>query len=168
MNGLYQVSNLGRVKSLHYRHSNTHTILKTHIYRGGYIRVALSKDGKTKLYHIHRLVAEAFIENPDNLPEINHKDENKLNNEASNLEWCTHRENSNYGTRGKRISKAHINNTYNTKAVQCIETGMIYESAHEAERQTGIGFSQICAVCRGYRNRKTAGGYHWKFIKRIG
>jgi len=157
MSGLYQVSNLGRIKSLYF---SKEKILVAHNCKG-YQRIGLSKNGKQKLYFIQVLVAEAFIPNPDNLPEVNHKDENKLNNAADNLEWCTHPYNSNYGTRRKRISNAHINHPNQSKPVQCIETGVIYPSAHEAARQTGLNFSMICAVCRGNRNK--TGGYHWKF-----
>ena len=120
----------------------------------------MSRDGKVKLYYVHVLVAQAFIANPDNLPEVNHKDEDKVNNEASNLEWCTHEYNSNHGTRANRISKANTNNKKVSKPVLCIETGVIYPSVHEASRQMNLDFSEIARVCRGYRNRKTAGGYH--------
>ena len=176
MNGLYQVSNLGKVKSLN--RTSTHSkgyiahykekILKQSFERNGYVRVGLSKYGKTKLYYIHVLVAEAFINNPDNLPEVNHIDEDKTNNCVDNLEWCNHKYNSIHGTRANRISKANTNNKKVSKQVLCIETGVIYPSAHEAGRQMNLDFSEIARVCRGYRNRKTAGGYHWKFVKRIG
>lgn len=164
MNGLYQVSNLGRVKSLNYRHSSKEHILATMNCRG-YMKVGLSKASNVKMYHIHRLVAEVFIPNPNDLPEVNHKDENKLNNCVDNLEWCGHKYNSNYGTRAKRLSISHINHSNFSKQVLCVETGVIYPSAHEAGRQTGLDFSEIARVCRGYRNRKTAGGYHWKYTE---
>lgn len=160
MNGLYQVSNLGRVKSLHYRHSNKEKILPLQKCRE-YLNVGLSKNGKQVGHFIHRLVAEAFIPNPDRLPEVNHKDEDKYNNNVDNLEWITTKNNMNYGTRNKRISKNLLNRKDISKPVQCIETGITYSSAHEANRQTGINFSKICAVCRGERN--TTGGYHWRY-----
>ena len=159
MNGLYQVSNLGRVKSLYF---NKEKILTTHTCKG-YQRVGLSKNKKQTLYFVQRLIAEAFIPNPDNLPEVNHKDENKVNNCISNLEWCNHNYNSNYGTRKDRISKTHINHPNLSKPVKCIETGVIYPSAHEAARQTNLNFSMICAVCRGDRNK--TGGYHWQYVE---
>lgn len=158
--GLYQVSNLGRVKSLHYRHSNREKILPLQKCRE-YLNVGLSKNGKQTPYFIHRLVAQTFIPNPDGLPEVNHKDENKYNNCIDNLEWISTIDNFNYGTRNKRISEKLINHPNKSKSVQCIETGIIYPSAHEAERQTGINFSKICAVCRGDRNK--TGGYHWRY-----
>lgn len=94
--GLYQVSE-GEVKSLNYNKTKKERVLKKSIV-GGYYTVNLHKDGVMKTYYVHKLVAEAFIPNPDNLPCINHKDENKLNNSVSNLEWCTVKYNTNYGT----------------------------------------------------------------------
>ena len=172
MNGLYQVSNLGRVKSLN--RTSTHSkgyiahykekILTPRSDKNGYVKVGLSKYGKTKLYYVHVLVAEAFINNPDNLPEVNHIDEDKTNNCVDNLEWCNHKYNSIHGTRANRISKAMTNNKKVSKQVLCVETGIIYPSVHEASRQINLDFSEIATVCRGYRNRKTAGGYHWKYV----
>ena len=96
--GLYWISNLGNVKS-------KHKILKPVINKDGYYCVSLSKKGKLKTYTLHRLIALHFIENPDNLPQVNHKDENKLNNNADNLEWCTKAYNNSYGTKAKRQSE---------------------------------------------------------------
>ena len=156
----FQVSNDGRVRNKHGR------ILKGSINNNGYQMVHLRTKDKNKLCTVHRLVAEAFIPNPDNLPFVNHKDENKLNNEAENLEWCTSSYNMNYGTCRKRISKTKRNNTYNTKPVRCIELRKTYPSTREAERQTGIDCSQISAVCNHKKNYKTAGGYHWRYVER--
>lgn len=125
--GLYQVSNLGNVKSLErYAHTsntryNKHRLLRERILKpgknkDGYSVVVLRKDCKGKSYYIHRLVAEAFLPNPHNLPEINHKDENKENNHVDNLEWCTHIYNGNYGTinirkRNQRLGFKHSEET---------------------------------------------------------
>lgn len=98
--GLYQVSNLGNVYSVRKK-----ICLKPFNVCGGYKRVTLCSYGVYKHILVHRLVAQAFIDNPNNLPQINHKDENKSNNCVSNLEWCTAKENSNYGTRIKRFSE---------------------------------------------------------------
>lgn len=113
--GLYQVSNLGRVKSLERIDNNNHPvkekIIKPYKTIGGYMQVCLWKNGKVKHLQIHRLVAQAFIPNPYNLPECNHKDENPLNNCVENLEWCDHKYNINYGTRTEKASekmKGHI------------------------------------------------------------
>lgn len=114
--GLYQVSNLGNVKSLEkkiVRSSGRNYIAKEKILKKdkcrGYLRVSLIKNKKQIHKLVHRLVAEAFIPNPKNYNEINHKDENKLNNCVDNLEWCTRKYNSNYGTRCLRISKNRRN-----------------------------------------------------------
>ena len=114
MNGLYQVSNLGRVKSLTrtFKQYNGHKIITSHINErilkpmitNNYYSVGLSKEGKVKCIRVHRLVAIAFIPNPDNLPCINHKDENKLNNKVENLEWCTITYNNNYNGHNTKIN----------------------------------------------------------------
>ena len=95
--GLYQVSNNGEVKSLRYRKKkDTQTILKSAPNHSGYLHVSLVKDGKTSTIQIHRLVAMAFIPNPNNYPVVNHKDWNVQNNAADNLEWCSHKYNCQY------------------------------------------------------------------------
>lgn len=110
--GLYQVSNLGRVKRLggvvKHGYSITITvdekIIKANVNGKGqeHLMVHLSKDGKVRKHYVHRLVAEAFIENPEGLPEVNHKDEDPRNNNVENLEWCTHKYNNLYGTKIRR------------------------------------------------------------------
>jgi hypothetical protein len=107
---------------------------------------------------VHRLVAEAYIPNPDNLPQVGHKDENPSNNCVENLYWTDPKENNNYGTHGLRISKA------NGKSVYCVELDKVFHSTREAERQTGIPHENIAACCRGDRY-KSAGGYHWKYVE---
>ena len=104
--GLYEVSDMGRVKSLNYNHTSKEKILKSGKDSGGYLQVNLCKDGHTKHTLVHRLVAEAFIPNPNNLKTVNHKDEVKTNNVVSNLEWMSQKDNNNYGTRNKRASEA--------------------------------------------------------------
>lgn len=103
--GLYQVSNKGNVKSLNYRRSGKEKKLRPEKLNG-YLLVCLSKDKKHKGFLVHRLVAKYFLENPDNLPVVNHKDENKENNSSENLEWCTQRYNVNYGTGIQRRSES--------------------------------------------------------------
>ena len=104
--GLYQVSNYGRVKSLNYRRSGKEQILNLKPNKKrGYINVALWKDGENKKIGVHRLVAHMFIPNPNNHPIINHQDENPSNNVWTNLEWCTQEHNVNYGTSMKRMSE---------------------------------------------------------------
>lgn len=105
--GKYEVSNLGNVRSLNYNHTGEIKLLKQGTNKKGYKLVNLCKNGKQKCYLIHRLVAMTFIPNPNNLPIINHKDENKVNNNVKNLEWCTIAYNNNYGTRNERTSESH-------------------------------------------------------------
>ena len=125
-------------------------------HRNGYLQVALWTNNKPKYYFIHRLVAEAFISNPNNLPQVNHKDEDKTNNNVWNLEWCDRRYNMNYGTMRERSSRKIA------KEIRCVETNMTYWSAKEAERQTGIWATHIREACKN--PKKTAGGYHWEDI----
>lgn len=156
--GLYQISNLGRIRN------NKRQILKQELLENGYLRTHLSKNGKVKWYLVHRLVAEAFIDdNPSGLPYVNHKNEIKTDNRITNLEWCTQDYNVNYGTRNKRISKSKQNDIKLSKKVKCIETNITYPSAMEAQRQTGIYATSIIRVCKG--KGKLAGGYHWEYRK---
>lgn len=166
--GLYQVSNLGRVKSLarvdaigHFRKEK---ILSTYCVRG-YLLVTLCKNKKQTHFFVHRLVATAFIPNPDNLPVINHKSENKNENNIENLEWCTHNYNCNYGTRNKRSSKAQLNRIDCSKRVyQYTLDGVFvreWPSAKEIERQLGFANQSINKCCNG--KLKQAYGYIWRF-----
>ena len=125
--------------------------------RHGYLTVSICISGKPRTRYVHRLIAEAFLENPNMLPEVNHKDENPGNNRLDNLEWCDSKYNKNYGRRAHKFSKSR------GKAVICIETGIAYHGIREAMRQTCINASEICACCNGYRGTKQAGGYHWMY-----
>jgi hypothetical protein len=160
--GKYQVSSCGRVKSLNYNKTGREQILEPIKFSNGYLLVCLYKNGKGKYKLIHRLVAEAFIPNPKNLPYVNHKDENKENNRVDNLEWCEQKYNLNYGTRNERISKKLLNREDLSKPVLCVETGIVYSSAMEAERQTGADNGHIIACCKG-KKYKTTKGYHWQY-----
>lgn len=180
--GYYQVSNLGRVRSVdrivsHWRGGKQlkkGKMLKPYTDKHGYKHVTLSKDRKGKCVQVHRLVAFAFIPNPNNLKEVNHIDENPSNNCVDNLEWCTKQYNINYGTRNERMlqnrsgirkSKPVLQYTFNGEFVA------EYPSLMEAYRQTGISFANISCCCRGkkrkdkrgYYTPKTAGGFIWKY-----
>jgi hypothetical protein len=126
--GCYQVSNLGNVKSLNYMHTGREKILKTKQKKNGYMHINLCKDGVTKTHSIHMLVAETFIPNTDNLPQVNHKDEVKSNNCVDNLEWCTIEYNNKYGTHIQRCANSNRNNPITSKPVICIETAVVYPS----------------------------------------
>ena len=174
--GMYQVSTLGRVRSLDRvvrganAYSTDYTIrLKGRILNkgtalNGYQFVVLSKEGKHKHATVHRLVAEAFIPNTDNLPEINHKDENKANNVVSNLEWCDRSYNVNYGTSLEKRSR---------KCFKCIEQLTLdgqhvayYESTSELVRLSK-GRYESTAISNAARGRSScSGGYKWRYVEK--
>lgn len=183
----YEVSNFGRVKSLDRKVRRldvkgrpSHVTVKGRILKptlsvgvtGGYPTVKLMIDNKGKTKKVHRLVAEAFIPNPNNYPEVNHKDEDKTNNHVNNLEWCTKEYNNSYGTRYKRIH-SHPNNVRRMKEfgkpfrkkvkATSLTTGetKIYESMLSAEKD-GFDSGHISKACKGkYKQHK---GYKWEYI----
>ena len=109
-NGLYQISSYGRVKSLRNKYGTyREKILKQLLNKFGYLQVNLNKEGKMKTFYVHRLVAQVFIDNPNNHPQVNHKNEDKTDNCVDNLEWCTQKYNLNYGS---RIAKAVASTDY--------------------------------------------------------
>ena len=160
--GLYQVSNYGRVRSLP-RKTTSGKILTQFISRG-YYKVVLCKDNIKKNWNVHKLVAIAFVPNPNNYTDINHKDENKLNNIATNLEWCSKSYNQRYGTRNKRMLVSRNGCNKEKPVFQLdMEGSLIKEwiSATEASRILNINRESIRRCCIG--KRKTAGGFIWKY-----
>ncbi len=147
----YQVSNLGRVWS-----KKRQIYLKPHKNNNGYLSVTLpSINGKYKRELIHRLVALTFISNPDNLPCVNHKDENKENNTQTNLELCSRSYNINYGNRNEKAAEK----------IRCIETGIIYPSGKACAEALGTSADIVSKVLHGKSRCKTANGYHLEFVK---
>ena len=163
----YKASEDGRIWS-----DYSHRFLVSSPLHTGYTSVELYEDNKSRRVSVHRLVAMAFLPNPDNLPCVNHKNEIKEDNRAVNLEWCTHKYNVNYGSCPEKRKRNHVYTRENlnkfqiagTKAVSrktlCVETDEVYESAKSASSKTGIHHSNIVrAMKRGIR----AGGLHWKY-----
>lgn len=180
--GLYQVSTLGRVRSFHGRRGATVRILSPRRCTNRYLMVYLAKEGIKVQRLIHRLVAEAFIDNPCKYPQVNHKDEDVTNNQVDNLEWCTAKYNMNYGThnqrvaeklKGKKLSaeacakksskmkewhKTHRNPAQ--RNVLCVETGEVFESLKSARE-----FSHSSGISNCLRGKsETSGGYHWRYV----
>lgn len=152
----YSVSNLGRIKS---NYANKDRILKPFFNNDGYLMVDIRKPGHRKSVGVHRLVAQAFLPNPNNLPQVNHKDEDKTNNRVDNLEWCTLQYNCNYGTR-------NIRKGINCRKPICSVDGcgnvVRYGSRLEASNTTGISDTSISkALSENANHNKTAGGLLW-------
>jgi hypothetical protein len=169
--GLYQVSNLGRVKSLDREKSNgtgVYTLpgkIKTGNERRGYLGIQLFKSKKFKNVYIHRLVAEAFIPNPERKETINHINGNKLDNRVENLEWVSNGENVKHAFRTGLNGTEHMRNHKGSVAVAQYDKSMVlirtYPSMMEAERQTHIASRSIALCCKGEFHH--AGGYIWKY-----
>ena len=160
--GLYQVSNLGNILSLNYRNTGRAELMNPWEDKDGYLKIGLRKNRKTDFILVHRLVAQTFLPNPDNLPQVNHKDENKANNRVENLEWCDGKYNHNYGTINQRSSKANTNGKLSKPVLQLSLTGELireYPSANECGRN-GFERSGVIRCCNG--KQKTHRGF--KFI----
>ena len=147
--GLYAVTSCGRVWSYKYK-----KFLTPWVNNKGYLFVDLYKNKKAKHYTLHRLVAEAYIPNPENLPEINHKDENKANNCLQNLEWCNHKYNHNYGTINERIS--------NSKKIPILQYTLDGEFIREWSSATDVGKDVNTNILHCLKGRtNSAYGYKW-------
>lgn len=169
--GLYQISNFGNIKSLNYNGTKKEKELKQIPDKDGYMKIGLCKNNILKEKKIHRLVVEAYLNkkkfkytdkddklkyiNNLNKLEVNHKDENKQNNNLDNLEWCTHSYNNNYGSKNKTISKKvnqyDLNGNY-------IKT---WDSLYKVQKEIGIHVTNISRCCRNIY--KTSGGFIWKY-----
>ena len=165
INANYEVSDKGNIKSVNYRGTGKSAIRKQSISKNGYMRVILSDNGKNKTYFVHRLVAAAFIPNPENKPCIDHIDGNRANNHADNLRWVTVKENQNNPiTKSKWIGKKA--NPHHEKAVEQIKNGIVvnvFVSIQEAARKGNFSATAICKVYKGKGNLHK--GYKWRYKK---
>ena len=176
--GLYKVSNFGRILSLNYRNTGRAKLMNSGTDKDGYLKVNLRKNRKRKTCLVHRLVAETFLPNPDNLPQVNHKiegDEGKsinmvifnedgsVNEKKSTIEWCTQEYNHNYGTINERISKAMTNGKQSKPVLQFTLDGEFvreWPSTHECGRN-GFDHTVVTKCCNG--KLKQYKGFKWEY-----
>ena len=144
--GLYQISNLGRIKSLNYNRTGKEKLLKQNINSNNYCKITLSKNNVRKNYCTHVLVAKTFIENPNRLPCINHIDGNKQNNHIDNLEWVTYKQNT------EHAYKHNLMKHFKVKVIQ-----------YDKNMNVNTSKMNIIKCCKGVN--KTAKGYIWKYLK---
>ena len=149
--GKYQASSFGRIRSI-----ASSKIMSSNRSDSDYIVVNLYKNKKRKTFLVHRLIAKTFIPNPNNLPIVNHKNENKQDNRVCNLEWCSTSYNSSYGSRKKKQAEKL------GKRVMCVETGKVYMSIGLAGKSVNKPYQDISRACKS--EKRTCAGYHWKFI----
>ena len=174
--GLYRVSNQGRVLSLNYRGSRRTEILNQRKTQKGYMTVGLSKDGQERKYMVHRLVAQAFIPNPDNKSQVDHKNTKRDDNRAANLKWVTARENANNPLSKKHLSKAvtgsqnpfygHISSMHHgsRKIIQLTEDGQLvrtWNAMADVTREMDWDYRKISQCCSG--QIKSAFGFKWMY-----
>ena len=171
---IYEISNFGNIKNI-----KRNKIMKPFVSKKtGYLQIDLCKNGNKKRYNIHRLVAIHFVDNFDNYNYINHKDENRKNNKAINLEWCTQKYNCNYGSRNLKISRCSKGRKHKPETKDKISKALSktilqynkendfikeWRNAYEVARELKVSPSNINACCNN--KRKSAYGYIWKFKK---
>ena len=178
----YQVSNLGRVKSLNYNHTGREELMTPSKNTWGYLFVHLCKNRETKTCLVHRLVATSFIPNPENKPEVNHKidteegktmnmvffnEDGSIDEKRTTIEWSTSEENINYGTRNERVAKALTNGKQSKKVLQFTLTRELvreWESTRECGRN-GFNHGNVAACCRGEKTQYK--GFKWEYKKEV-
>lgn len=160
LNGEYQISSKGNIK-----HNNR--ILKSHKDSDGYLIITLYINKKFVTYKLHRLVAQAFIENPNNLPQVNHIDCDKTNNNVENLEWCTLKDNISHAVKNKLYKKRDYSKRFKKVNQYDLEGNLIktWDSIKEAGNTLGICTSTITKVCKKKRYNKTYKGYIWGYAQ---
>lgn len=167
----YQVSNEGRIRSLRYNGGNHIKEMVPNDNGHGYLSVALCDGGgKRRLCYVHRLVADAFLPNPNNLPQINHIDHDRKNNKADNLEWCSIRYNLMYGTTHtssiETLRKTHPSRKAIAQYDLCGKLIRVFMSQKDVEREIGISASSVSSCCHG--RIKQTGGYRFAFVNEEG
>lgn len=169
----YKVSNFGRIKSLNYNRTGVEKILKPAKHRDGYLLVYLCRNGKGKWFLLHRLVAEAFLPNPEGFEQVNHRNEDKTNNVVDNLEWCSRWYNMHFGTMQERAAASKINHPALSKAVEASKypdfrtIELRFASTQEAKRN-GYAQSNVSACCRwcySTHRRNFYKGLYWRYVK---
>ena len=172
--GLYEVSNLGRVRSVPKVGFSKQLILKQQDERHGYKRMRLTKENRKFCKLVHRMVAEAFIPNPSGKPCVNHINGNKTDNRVENLEWVTYSENYlhavNHGLIDKGSIRKAVEASSRTRRSNCVRVmrsdGEIFESIAEAARSVGVDRAVLSRAVAHRRGKKTAGGYSWEYVER--
>lgn len=173
--GKYQISNYGRVKRLKRNvfvrvlgktvEISTPKILKLNLVKSGYLYITITANNTKRTLKIHRLVAEVFIPNPNDLPEVNHIDGNKENNCVDNLEWCTHKENIQHALKNNLLNDRSGNNNANCKKINQYDSDgnfiKLWNSIYEITKETGFERHGITRCCTS--KSKTYKGYIWKY-----
>lgn len=163
----YKIDRTGKVVSFY---GSTPRVLRTYLNNKGYVCIDLKENGKREHKLVHRLVADAFVDNPESLPEVNHKDEDKTNNCADNLEWCSHSYNNSYGTKTERFKRTYkeLCSRYGGPRQQecfCIETDEHFRSAKDAAKSFGVSGTSVRKSC--LYGTKVHKRFHFKYVKDV-